>query len=258
MGMRRQMSLKPTVTIHSLTQEEIAPNIRLHPSTRKVLVLPCLWDGGDINRKGSCLVSQKMACRPKDQGGLAIINLRAQNTALLLKFLDKFYNNQDLPWVKLTWQKLYRRQVPLNNNKPKGSFWWKAIIRLAENFFMISSCVVKNGLTVNFWNDSWNVGVLKWKYPDLYEFAHNKNIIVQSFVSTDVENLLWLPLSMTASSQLTELQGLLQQFNLGLESPDIRNYIWGSNAYSVQKGLSQVNWGMQCITMVQVDVEILL
>lgn len=29
-----------------------------------------LWDNGDINRNGSCLVSWKKACRPKDQGGL--------------------------------------------------------------------------------------------------------------------------------------------------------------------------------------------
>lgn len=81
-----------------------------------------LWDGGDINRKGSCLVSWKKACRPKDQGGLGIINLRAHNNALLLKFLDRVYNNHDLPWVQLTWQKLYRRQTAPHSIKPKGSF----------------------------------------------------------------------------------------------------------------------------------------
>jgi hypothetical protein len=29
---------------------------------------------------------------PKEQGGLGIINVRIQNTALLLKHLHKFYN----------------------------------------------------------------------------------------------------------------------------------------------------------------------
>lgn len=51
-----------------------------------------LWDGSDINRKETCLVSWKKACRPKDQGGLGIINLRAQNNVLLLKFLNKIYD----------------------------------------------------------------------------------------------------------------------------------------------------------------------
>jgi hypothetical protein len=35
-----------------------------------------LWDRGDINTKGGCLVAWKKACLPKDQGGLGIINLR--------------------------------------------------------------------------------------------------------------------------------------------------------------------------------------
>jgi hypothetical protein len=52
----------------------------------------CLWDRGDINRKGGCLVAWKNACLPKEQGGLGIINVRIQNTALLLKHLHKFYN----------------------------------------------------------------------------------------------------------------------------------------------------------------------
>jgi hypothetical protein len=61
----------------------------------------CLWDRRDINRKGGCLVARKKACLPKDQGGLGIINLRLQNSALFLKHLHKFYNHEDLPWVKL-------------------------------------------------------------------------------------------------------------------------------------------------------------
>jgi hypothetical protein len=62
----------------------------------------CLWDGGDINRKGTCLVAWDKDCRPKGQGSLGIINLRTHNTALLLKYLHKFYNHHDLPWVHLT------------------------------------------------------------------------------------------------------------------------------------------------------------
>lgn len=82
-----------------------------------------LWDNGYINRKGTCLVVWKKACRPKDQGGLGIINLmRAQNNALLLKFLHKFYNHEDLPWVHMTWQHLYTRQKSPHTGKPKGSF----------------------------------------------------------------------------------------------------------------------------------------
>lgn len=50
----------------------------------------CLWSGGDINRKGSCLAAWEPACRPKNEGGLGITDLKTQNKALLLKHLDKF------------------------------------------------------------------------------------------------------------------------------------------------------------------------
>lgn len=39
----------------------------------------------------------EVACKPKDQGGLGIIDIKSQNDALLMKFLDKFYNHSDVP-----------------------------------------------------------------------------------------------------------------------------------------------------------------
>lgn len=62
---------------------------------------------GDINRKGTCLVAWETACKPKEEGGLGIIDIKSQNSALLMKFLDKFYNKSVIPWVDLTWTKLY-------------------------------------------------------------------------------------------------------------------------------------------------------
>lgn len=82
----------------------------------------CLWSGGDINRKGTCLVAWEAACRSKDEEGLEIIDIKSQNTALLLKHLDKFYNHVDIPWVKLTWNKLYaNNHIPPHAKTPSGS-----------------------------------------------------------------------------------------------------------------------------------------
>jgi hypothetical protein len=66
-------------------------------------IMHCLRDNGGINQKGGCLVAWKKATRPKEQGGLRILDLRALNTALFCKFLHKFYNKAPLPWVQLTW-----------------------------------------------------------------------------------------------------------------------------------------------------------
>lgn len=84
---------------------------------------------------------------------------------------------------------------------------------------MLAHCSAKCGKIVNFWDDTWNCGVLKWKYPELHNFAHNKQITVHSF-QQDIENLFWLPLNMTASNQLVDLQQEIQHFNLCLDQKD--------------------------------------
>jgi hypothetical protein len=119
-----------------------------------------LWHGGDLSRKGGYLVAWNTACRSKDEGGLGIINLRTQNKALLLKFLHKFYNKLDFPWVHLTWQNLYTNGTPPHERRNVGSFWWRDVISLAENYFMMASCIAQKGDTVAFWNDLWDLGVL--------------------------------------------------------------------------------------------------
>lgn len=61
----------------------------------------CLWRGGDINSNKKSLVAWDKVCKPKVKWGLGVINLSIQNQALLLKFLDKFYNRRQVPWVSL-------------------------------------------------------------------------------------------------------------------------------------------------------------
>jgi hypothetical protein len=66
-----------------------------------------LWADREEKILGKCLASWELVCRPKDEGGLGVIDLRKQNKALLIKNLHKFYNGQDLPWVKLIWKAYY-------------------------------------------------------------------------------------------------------------------------------------------------------
>jgi hypothetical protein len=95
----------------------------------------CLWSKGDITRKGTCLIAWATACKPKHQGGLRIIDIETQNDALLIKHLDRFYNNVDISWVTLTWTKLYSNtQTPPQARSPVGSFWWKEILKLFKQF----------------------------------------------------------------------------------------------------------------------------
>ena len=67
----------------------------------------CLWRGSNINAKKPPKAAWDMVCLPKSEGGLGVLNLRTQNEALLLKYLHKFFNRMDIPWVKLIWELHY-------------------------------------------------------------------------------------------------------------------------------------------------------
>jgi len=57
----------------------------------------CLWQGSDVNSKKIPKAGWEMVCIPKEEGGLGVIDLQKQNEALLLKNLDKFFNQKDIP-----------------------------------------------------------------------------------------------------------------------------------------------------------------
>ena len=65
----------------------------------------CLWRGNSEKKHGGNLVAWEIVQKPKEKGGLGVINLKLQNEALLLKHLHKFYNQADIPWIKLIWFK---------------------------------------------------------------------------------------------------------------------------------------------------------
>ena len=50
----------------------------------------CLWRGSEVSAKKKSLVACTKVAKPKNKGGLGVVDLRFQNDALLIKHLDKF------------------------------------------------------------------------------------------------------------------------------------------------------------------------
>lgn len=111
---------------------------------------------------------------------------------------------------------------------------------LSGKFFMLAQCQVQNGSTVSFWNDTWNLGVLKQKFPQLHYFALNEHISVSGFLQIATNQVFWLPLSLEASAQLTILQQGIQELHLLPEQKDQWTYIWGSAVFASKKAYLQI------------------
>jgi hypothetical protein len=130
---------------------------------RHVMCIKC-----DTNVKNKPLVAWRNCTRPKKKGGLGIINLRSQNIVLLLKFLDKFFNRHNIPWVNLIWNTYYSNgKLPQSKNE-RGSFWRKDLLKLYDTFKGIANCSIGNGSIVKFWSEVWNGYLLEHKFPRLF------------------------------------------------------------------------------------------
>ena len=116
-----------------------------------------------------------MVCRPKRSGGLGIKNCKTQNEALLMKYLHKFYNKFDTPWVNLLWS-YYDDTVPHAANLC-GSFWWRDVMKLVGAYRSITTVKVSIGDNALFWSDTWHSdGLLQSQFPRLHSFALDQNL----------------------------------------------------------------------------------
>jgi hypothetical protein len=195
----------------------------------------CLWAKEEGNPKTHSLAAWSMVCKPKDKGGLGVLNLELQNKALLLKQLHKFYMKADTPWVKLIWS-LYGNSVPHAKSK-RGSFWWRDIFSLVDDYRAVTKVSVGDGSSVLFWKDFWVEGQLLCdKFPRLFSFATDEDTSVAAMHGS--ENLFThfvLPLSIEAYSELQEITDILQAIPFQQNSLDQRSFVWGGMNYAPSK-----------------------
>jgi hypothetical protein len=168
-----------------------------------------------------------------------VLDIKTQNEALLLKNLHKFLNKADIPWVHLIWEKHYSNGR-LPNHVRKGSFWWRDILKLLDNFKGMSSVLARDGTSCNLWEDCWHGQPLQLQFPQLHSFAKKPGIALSSALnSSDVSDLFHLPLSDEAFAQFHSLQLLLQN-QQNIAGTDRWAYIWGNETFSSRRAYRQL------------------
>jgi hypothetical protein len=200
----------------------------------------CVWRGSDLNPKKPPLEAWSLATKPKKERGLGILNLKCQNDALLLKNLHKFYNKADCPWVDLVWNNYYLNGT-LPDGRPRGSFWWRSILKNLTSFKGIAMVRIENGSSILLWHDLWANRVRSHESAKLFSFFVRQNIsLIEVDMMDNLHELFQLPLSDTAYQQFLLLNSEMDNLMLS-EDNDVWSYIWGTSTFSVKRAYDAIS-----------------
>ena len=137
-------------------------------------------------RKKYRLTKRNIICRPRDQGGLGVLELEAQNKCLLSKWLYKLLNEEGM------WQSMLRNKYFTNKTlsqvqvRPGDSQFWSGLMKVKAEFFQYGSFILKNGTQIRFWEDKWFGNTpLRDQYPTLYNIVRRKNDTVAKVLANE-------------------------------------------------------------------------
>lgn len=143
----------------------------------------CLWRKKmDQGETCNSLAAWDLVSRPKKHGGLGVLDIKVQNTGLLMKFLHSFYNKKDTPWCELIWSTYYNGKIP-HATDASGSFWWRDVMNLSDTYRGITKAEVGDGSTILFWKDMWQDQLLEISHPRAFSFAKDEDTSGATFLS---------------------------------------------------------------------------
>lgn len=108
-------------------------------------------------------------------------------------------------------------------------------MKLLDKFKGMARVEIENGSSCSLWEDLWGNEIPCQKYPELFSFAKNKQIVfAEGHAQIPLHNLFHPPLSQQAHVQLLMLQEMLDEIVIS-DASDKWVYIWNSNKFSVKK-----------------------
>jgi hypothetical protein len=125
-----------------------------------------------------------------------------------MKHLHKFYNQDDLPWARLTWELYYSLALP--PARPREiSFWLRDCLKVFSTFKNLVVCTIAH--SVLLWKGKWIESPLQETWPHLFSFARNDSTFLKDALAvTDLSDLFHLPLSKETTVQLNLFHTMLQ------------------------------------------------
>ncbi|WMV29916.1 hypothetical protein MTR67_023301 [Solanum verrucosum] len=182
-----------------------------------------LWHGCKEG-KGYKLVNWQTTMHSREQGGLGIRNLRAQNNSLLLKWLWR-YNGED----HALWREVIRHKFgelnPWCTNVSTDTYGvgvWKTIRALWPKLEGNLQKRVGDGKRIKFWKDAWKEqSPLMEIFPDLFILSNNPDGTIYDMWSAQGWNLFFRRLlNDWEIDRVADLLNRIDDFNGTTAEPD--------------------------------------
>jgi hypothetical protein len=179
------------------------------------------WQGADEGNKYH-MAKMDTICRPKDQGGLGILNTTRMNESLLVKWIWKIVQGSDDLWFKI----LQAKYMPNGNffqSKTRGaSQFWQGLHKVKHLFKWGAVYKVHNGEKISFWEDVWLGDVpLKIQFPTLFSFCEDHLVsVADSYDEGEWSIDLRRALTTEEAGQKASLLDLLNQVFIEETLPD--------------------------------------
>jgi hypothetical protein len=123
-------------------------------------------------------------------GGLGVLDLQKMNEALLAKWFWRLENSSGL-WQTIVHRKYVKNKPIISvKKKPSDSHFWKGILSVRDKYYNYCKKSIGNGKSSSFWKNIWcGTEKLADKYPNLFEFAYDKDITVHNVISSNFQSL---------------------------------------------------------------------
>lgn len=125
-------------------------------------------------------------CRPKDQGGLGVINTMIMNECLLVKWIWKISKGSNELWFRLLKAKYMNDGDFFRSRHNRTSQFWKGLHKVKHLFKWGAQYKVMDGRLTSFWDNSWVSDVpLRLLHPTLYTCCSDQNAMVYEYFNKD-------------------------------------------------------------------------
>lgn len=154
------------------------------------LIRTFLWCGTSVDNNLRPLISWDVVTAAKDSGGFDIFKTKVSNNALQIKWLWRYYQEDQPLWKRLVNAKYNIPQagaLPTQSRFSNSRAPWFSIVKHAHHFKQFTKWGLRNGNKIFFWQDSWsnNLGPLNLLHPRFFAFSTRQDMkVFEAWVSS--------------------------------------------------------------------------